>query len=60
MIFIPSGSVVTDIQKGIDPKKTIELHGHEAGEFVVSSEVSLLEKILIKKAVKQKLEKKYE
>lgn len=48
MIFVPSGAVAADIQKGLDPKKAIELHGHDAGEFVSASQLKEGEKQLIK------------
>lgn len=48
LIFVPSGVVVAEIQKGIDPKKTIELHGHDAGEFVPASQLQEPEKQLAK------------
>lgn len=52
MIFIPSGSVISDIKKGTDLKKAIELHGHDAGEFVLEKAVVQSDIQAIKKTMK--------
>ncbi len=49
-IFVPSGAVIADIEKGTAPKDAIVLHGSDAGEFVKPSALTKSDKALIVKA----------
>lgn len=57
MIFVPSGSVAAEINTGVDPKVAIELHGHDAGEFVAVGQQSQIDKALAQKYAQNKEEK---
>lgn len=48
-VFIPSGSVIAAVGKGLQAKEAIEFHGHDAGEVVPLSQLSEIDKKLIMK-----------